>query len=304
MKKIAVIGVPSSAGARQTGQELAPSSFREAGLVGRLCSAGLQVVDFGDLPKIAYNPDYKDPKRQNLAQVREVTIRVAKEVSRAIESNAKPIVLGGDCTVTLGVLAGLLNYERKLGLVYFDGDADLNTPETTLSGIYDGMVMAHILGKGSEELIQIGPRFPLMDEKDVVMFGYNLDAGWIDPFELQSLSRINVTKFSSAIVRENAKVAAERAIEHLDPGLNSVVVHFDLDVIDLADFAAVDVPHRNGLSYSETMAALNVFISTPAFGALVITEFNANRDQHGECAARLVESMGRIFGDAHKKWKS
>jgi arginase len=263
----------------------------------------LQVVDFGDLPKITYSPDYKDPKRQNLAQVREVAKRVAREVSRAIESNAKPIVLGGDCTVTLGVLAGFLNYERKLGLVYFDGDADLNTPETTLSGIYDGMVMAHILGKGSEELIQIGPRFPLMDEKDVVMFGYNLDAGWIDPFELQSLSRINVTKFSSAIVRENAKVAAERAIEHLDPGLNSVVVHFDLDVIDLADFAAVDVPHRNGLSYSETMAALNVFISTPAFGALMITEFNANRDQHGECAARLVESLGKVFEDAHKKWK-
>jgi hypothetical protein len=52
------------------------------------------------------------------------------------------------------------------------------------------------------------------------------------------------------------------------------------------------------------MAALNVFISTPAFGALVITEFNANRDQYGECAARLVESMGRIFEDAHEKWKS
>jgi arginase len=43
MNKIAVIGVPSSAGAHRAGQELAPQLFRRAGFVERLRSARLRL---------------------------------------------------------------------------------------------------------------------------------------------------------------------------------------------------------------------------------------------------------------------
>jgi arginase family enzyme len=46
MNKVAVIGVPSSSGARRTGQELAPQLFRRAGIIERLRLAGLEVIDF------------------------------------------------------------------------------------------------------------------------------------------------------------------------------------------------------------------------------------------------------------------
>ena len=52
MRKIGILGVPSSAAARQTGQEQAPHAFREASLIEHLRSAGLAVTDFGDLPEI------------------------------------------------------------------------------------------------------------------------------------------------------------------------------------------------------------------------------------------------------------
>ena len=65
----------------------------------------------------------------------------------------------------------------NLGLIYLDGDLDLNTPDTTPSGIFDGMVMAHIIGKGADSLSRIGPRYPLMAEENIALFGYNTEAG-------------------------------------------------------------------------------------------------------------------------------
>ena len=159
MPKIAVIGVPSSAGARQPGQERAPAAFRRAGLIERLSTPDLNVLDFGDLPLVAFHPDVANPHQQNLPLVIEVGRRVAEEVARAVQAGAKPVILGGDCTITLGVLSGLVRSFPDLGLVYFDGDVDLNTPAETSTGIFDGMGMAHVIGEGVDELTHLGPAF-------------------------------------------------------------------------------------------------------------------------------------------------
>jgi arginase len=189
MDKLALVGVPSSAGARRTGQEQAPEAFRTAGLVEDFQSKGLAVIDLGDLPRFVFQPDTKNPKQQNLGLVCEVARQVAAQVERAVNEQARPIVLGGDCSITLGVCAGLVTRFPKLGLLYFDGDIDLNTPDDTSSGVFDGMVMAHMIGRGAEELSHLGPRYPLMPEENIVMFGYNPEAGWIDPGEAQQRKR-------------------------------------------------------------------------------------------------------------------
>lgn len=114
MRKIGIIGVPSSAGARQTGQEQAPRAYRKAGLIEFLHSAGLSVIDFGNLPETQFRPDQQHPKAQNLPLVAEVVRRVADQVEEALRENVLPVVLGGDCTITLGVLAGLIPHAPKL----------------------------------------------------------------------------------------------------------------------------------------------------------------------------------------------
>jgi arginase len=193
MKKIGIIGVPSSAGARQTGQEKAPRAFREASLVENLRSAGLAVTDFGDLPEVPFRPDEQNPKAQNLPLVVEVAERVANQVEAVVREDHLPMVLGGDCTIALGVLAGLIRNTPDLGLMYFDGDIDLNTPDTTESGIFDGMVMAHMTGRGVDTLARLGPRYPLMAEEDIALFGYNTEAGAIDAVEIEILQQSQMT---------------------------------------------------------------------------------------------------------------
>jgi len=296
MRKIGIIDVPSSAGARRTGQERALQAFRQAGFIEHLQSAGLEVIDFGDPPEVLFQPDQQHPKAQNLQLVVEVAQRVANQVKGAVRDNALPIVLGGDCTITLGVVAGLISHAPNLGLMYFDGDLDLNTPETTLSGIFDGMVIAHMTGKGVDTLARLGPRYPLMAEEDIVLFGYNTEAGAIDAVEVEVLQQCQMLKYPVSQIRGKAGESAGEALSQLENKADSILVHFDVDVIDFDDFPAGDLPHYHGLSFDEAISALDVFIDSPKFTALVITEFNADRDPEGTLAVRFVDAVAKTLG--------
>lgn len=304
MNKIAVIGVPSSAGARRVGQEGAPQSFRRAGFIEGLRAGGLHVDDFGDLESVSFLPDTENPKEQNLLLVRDVAARVAERVSLAFQQNAKPVVLGGDCTITLGVLAGMIRYRPSLGLMYFDGDIDLNTPETTSSGIFDGMIISHITGDGADALTHIGPRYPLMPEENIVLFGYNSEAGWMDAPEVRRLDECSMMKYPVTRIRGRAGEAALEALAGLEARAPEVLIHFDVDVIDAGDFPAADVLHTGGVAFDEAMDVLKVLASSPSFAGLIITEFNSVRDPDGTLAQRLVKAVVGILTAAHPYWEN
>ncbi|MCH7665439.1 MAG: arginase family protein [Acidobacteria bacterium] len=292
MPRLAVIGVPSSAGARQIGQEGAPAAFRAAGLLGRLWARELDATDLGDLPTVSFRPDPEHPRRQNLGLVLNVVRQVANRVDRALFDRRLPLVVGGDCSLSLGVIAGLLRHHSRLGLIYFDGDVDLNTPETTLSGIFDGMLLAHALGRGEPKLADIGPRRPLLSEEDIVLFGHDVDSGWIDPPELELLEDSRMSMVPLSEVRTDPTAAAQHALLGLESRSDAILLHFDVDVTDLP---AGDVHHPRGLDLDAALAALRIFVAAPTCAAVVVTEFNPQRDPDGSQADRLVRGLAEAF---------
>jgi len=303
MHKIAVVGAPSSAGARHVGQEHAPQAFRRAGLVERLNSPYSQPVDFGDLREVSFRPDPEHPKQQNLALVSNVAKQVADQASRAVQAGAKPLVLGGDCTVTIGVLAGLARHFPNLGVIYCDGDIDLNTPADSPSGILDGMVMANILGVAIEPLMSIGPRFPLAPPSNIILFGDNPDSGWIDEAEVRRLAQFSLARYSASEIRGKAGKTATEALSRLGENVTQILVHFDVDVIDHREFPAADVPHDHGLGFGDALEALGVFVANPRFAGLVITEFNANRDPDGALAGQFVAALAKVMQHGSQSWE-
>ncbi|HSM16439.1 MAG TPA: arginase family protein [Gemmatimonadales bacterium] len=292
LTRIALIGVPSSAGGRRTGQEMAPTALRGAHLVESLRATGLDVTDSGDLAPAPFRADPDHPRNQNLPLVVDVARQVADQTDRALADARVPLVVGGDCSLSLGVMAGLLRHHARLGLVYFDADLDLNTPETTQSGIFDGMVLAHALGAGAPELSAIGPRVPMLSEADIVLFGYDLDSGWIDPYEIEALNRSEMSKYPLALVRDNPAEAARDALRGIEGRTDAVLIHFDVDVTNLP---AVDVPHPGGLEAAAAFTALKIFASAQSCAAVVVTEFNAELDPDGSHAEHLVAGLARAL---------
>ncbi len=176
-RRIGVLGVPTTAGSHNPGQEKAPAAWRAAGLIEGLRKAGLDVVDRGDLPVTPFRPVAPVDGLRDVERVAQVCRGVAAEVAAIRADGRLPLVLGGDCTITLGVLAG----SGETGLVYFDGDADLHTPELTDSAVADTMGMTHMLGGGSPVLsglgarAGLGSRSPLLRPDQVALFGFSPD---------------------------------------------------------------------------------------------------------------------------------
>jgi len=287
-----LIGVPSSAGAHGPGQEKAPSALRTAGLLGALREAGLDVEDLGDLPVARFAPDRAERKRQSQSQVVKVARQVADAVASAVERELIPIVLGGDCTITLGVVAGLLRHQPDLGLIYFDGDADLTTPETTRSGIFDSMGVAHLIGAGDPDLAHIGPRFPLLEQDRIILFGFHPYE--IEPDESRVLASSPMAKYPVTSMDGRPVELAAQARARLEERARAIAVHFDVDVMDSAEIPLADWPHYDALSFGDAMRCLSVFVGSPKLAALVVTEINPDHDPDGLLVARFVDA----FADA------
>ena len=117
-RKLAILGAPTSAGSHNPGQEKAPAAWRAAGLAGELRAAGLDVEDRGDLPAAPFRPVEPADGLRDVDRVVEVARGVADQVAAIRADGRLPLVLGGDCTITLGALAGF----GDGGLVYFDVD--------------------------------------------------------------------------------------------------------------------------------------------------------------------------------------
>jgi arginase len=134
-KNIALLGAPTSVGSISAGHEQAPTALRAAGIVARLTAAGFAVADHGDCTLRPFQPDEEHPRARNAAAVLASIEELRPKVEMAVKSGALPLVLGGDDSNVLAVVAGARRYFRNVGLIDMDRDAGLNVPATTPSSI-------------------------------------------------------------------------------------------------------------------------------------------------------------------------
>lgn len=296
-RQFGFIGVPSSAGAHTPGIDKAPKALREAGIVEQLQQAGCQVIDHGDLPRTRYTPDKDHPKAQNLERVVDVAAEVAKQVGAMLKASETPLVLGGDCSITVGVVAGYVQHDPSVLLVYIDGGIDLEIPETNPEGNLDSMGVAHMIGVAgvTEALSRIGTRFPLLSPEQVVYFGF--EQGPPDDEEEVVLRKYAMRNYPAETIRGRAKAAAVEVLASLEAQQRPFLIHFDVDVIDFVDFPIADVPLFNkGLTFVEAIDSLAVFVASPQVAGLVITEINPDHmDEEGEGARRFVRELVRAL---------
>jgi arginase len=288
--RIALLGAPTSAAALSSGHEAAPAALRAAGLTEKLRSVGYEVLDLGDDPIQLSKPDEESPRARNISGVIAGLDALKPRVEHAVKLGTLPLILGGDCSIALAVVAGVRRYFRNVGLIYLDRDADLNTPATTPSGCLDGMVVAHLTGRGAAELVRFWGEPPLVREPDLVLFGVDR----LDPAEEELLGRSTLRRYLAADVRRmGAATAAQVAVDRIHGGSAEFILHFDVDVI--AGFEATNFPSSAGLSLDEVRAALEVFTRQAHLAAIEVTAYNPAKDPDGSGARLILDLLSEIL---------
>jgi arginase len=287
-KKIALIGAPSSAAAFSPGPEKAPGALRAAGMVERLQSAGFEVTDYGDCAPRQFADDEEHRRARNLTEIVAGLNDLKTRAEIAVKSGALVLVLGGECVQVVGLLTAARRYYKHVNLLWMDRDADLNTPATTPSGRIDGMVVAHIIGKGAPELVRFWGEPPLVREPDVTLFGLaRLDPPEQDFLARSPLRHVNATDIQA----KGAAASAADALSHLHADAREFVLHLDLDVIAQEEFPAVVVPGSGGLGFEDVRGALTEIVRHKNLIGLDVAQFNPDKDGSGDSARKIVDLL-------------
>jgi len=293
-KRLSIIGAPSSAGAYAPGQEKAPSALRAAGLPGLLTDRGIAVDDRGDVPGFRWRADRAHPRAMNASAAAAVARATADRVASALADDAAVLVLGGDCTIELGTVAGALRATTSVGLVYIDLDADLNTPGSTTDGALDWMGVAHMLGIPGTvpELVALGPRAPMLGPEQVLLFATDN----VEPFERRVIDELGIAEVRLAEVDADPTGAAERVAAGWARRFDRLLVHLDVDVLDYVDMPLAENVRRNvGLRFDRLVASLRPLLRAPNWTTLTVSELNPD---HGESDGSTVRGFVEALADA------
>jgi arginase len=293
-REVALIGVPSGAGACGVGQHETPAALRAAGLLERLADAGMAVSDLGDSPPWPWRPDRTNRRAQNLGAVVE---QVRTTATRVADGLAVPVrialVLGGDCTIGIGTVAGA---QSVLGDI--DLHADLNTPASAGDGALDWMALAHMLAIPDSEpsLAEATGRVPIIDPARVVLFGHGRAqaTGW----ERNQIKRLDLARFAVEDVATDPEAVAEAALGLLASRAERYLIHLDVDVVDFTDAPISEHTSRNtGLPLGVMFRALKVLAAGDGLAAITVTEINPkNAAAEDGLLERFAESLAAAIG--------
>lgn len=295
-RTVALIGAPTSAGAYAPGQEKAPAAFRAHGIIDALRRAGWDVRDVGDTEEFRWRTDSDRPKAMNQDAVVRIAKAVSDAVSGAFEAGETALVLGGDCTIELGTVAGALSDGASAGLIYVDLDTDLNPPSAS-DGALDWTGVAHLLDlEGTAvELSSIGARRPLLTDNDILF----LAAGQITPSERATIQERRMSVIDLEEVHRDPGAAARRAVAwgaHFD----RLLVHLDVDVLSFTSFPiAENVRRQDGLTLSALATILQELLAARNWAALTVTEVNPDHAPRlEESFTELIATLQRAFAAA------
>ena len=291
------MGVPSSAASYAAGQDLAPAALRSAGLPAKLIAAGLEVHDEGDLPVQVWKPDREHPLAQNAGQATESLRQLADQLGPVLARGDLALVLGGNCTIALGVMAALRRLGTAVpGLLYVDRHFDINTPDSTTDGALDWMGLAHALALPGcvDTLVDAFGARPLLEPYQVAWLGVELRLA--TDWEREQAARLGLHVATSQALAADPAGAVAAALDHLPAG--PLAVHIDVDVLDFTDAPlAEDTGGRNtGPTLGQAEQALMLAARDPRVRALSIGELNPTRSVGDpDALPRFADSIARIL---------
>jgi arginase len=276
-----VIGAPLNSSARPGGEELAPAALRRSGLVARLAAD-----DAGDIAG-RVRPRERDPESGVLGMpgLLAASEELDAAVSSVLAAGRRPLVLGGDCSLLLGVAAALARHRERPGLWFVDGHTDTFPAHESPTG-----------EAADTELLTITSGDPpTLAPERVIVLGHRHrddaeDAGELDHVD-PAVQLVDARELRAAGPDRVGRDAARR----LEREADGAWLHVDVDVLDEVAMPAVSYRQPAGIDWDELEALLRPLAASPSLLGASVADLNSDRDPDGRYAGRLAELLVRVL---------
>ena len=298
MPVVRIIGAPTDLGANMRGANMGPSAIRIAQLHQKIRHLGYPVVDSGDLdvPVRDTLPDAASA-RKYLNQ----TVQICKDLEQLVYTSLThceiPITIGGDHSLAVGSVSGSSRFFRekgqKMGLIWIDAHADLNTPTSSPTGNIHGMPLSVIIGAGHPELLQIGESHVRVNPENIALIGIRT----LDGEEKNICRNSGIRYFTMREIDEKGMhLVMKEALEVVSQGTSGIHLSFDIDGVDPLYAPGVSTPATGGLSYREAHLALEMLADTKRLCSMDFVELNPMTDVSHKTAQLITELVQSALG--------
>lgn len=215
------------------------------------------------------------PRLGSLSIVRDRTRQALAELPDRV------LTIGGDCGVELGSIGHVLDRENgNIAVVWFDAHGDLNTPESSPSGAFSGMVLRTLIGDGNADLVPASP----LPATNLILAGVRS----VDDDEADYLAGSPITNLGVDALTPESIIAAIEAT-----GAASVYLHVDLDALDPSEIAGLSEPVPFGIESATLVSLIRAVTARFPIAGAGITGYSPASEQD---ATDDLPTILRIIG--------
>ncbi len=188
--------------------------------------------------------------------------KLADATTKAIETNAIPVILGGEHSISFGALTALKSAYGKFGIIHIDAHADLRDE-------YEGNIWSHACAMRRAidldlNIAQFGTRAYCEEEKEV-------------------RKTYNITAYDGHLFTNPASHLPENVKEeNILPAdfPDNIYISFDVDGLDPSVIAETGTPVPGGLQFYQSLNLIKALLKGRKLIGMDIVEFAPKEKSH------------------------
>jgi arginase len=287
-----LVGAPWDCSGTGRGEQAAPEALRSAGLT------TLVAADLGDAPTVI-DTEVRDDRTGVRALDQTVAAARALDAFLADGLGANPaklpLVIGGDCSILLGVVPALTARFDDVGLWFLDGHPDYLDGFASETGETADMDLALVTGVGAEELTTLSGRSPMLDPRDAILIGHRTRG--LDPASQDEVDRVpaELQRIDASSLLDDPAAAGRRAAGWLAASGRRGWLHIDLDVLDPQSLSAVTYPQPGGPDWADLGDLIHRLLTGDNLLGVSVADFRPDLDTEGTLARRIVALLEGVL---------
>ena len=253
-----------------------------AEIVDYLTGEGVDIVWQED-PEKLYEKDWAGEAHEDLPPLgtderRAIVLRhcthLRDQVEKAVREGCVPVVIGGDHSMAAGSIAGFVKAKEahgRVGVLWIDAHADINTPDSSPSSAYHGMPVTALLGIGDPDFAALGGGPVVLKPENLCYIGIRD----LDPPEVKFLNDLEIKRFTMDHIHEiGIERALRDAVAYLRDHTDHIFVTFDLDALEPEYAPATGTPVEGGINKRAFLDVIHALVDEYDFDAIEVTEYN------------------------------